>query len=71
MVTCETCHGCGWVCENHPDRPWEGISAHHRACGCGAGQPCGDCNTDLHLSGFEGGVIVCSVEPIPDSQKYN
>ncbi len=32
----------GWVCENHPDRPWQGP----RACPCGAaGAPCPDCNT--------------------------
>jgi hypothetical protein len=31
---------CGWVCETHPGRPWEG----DHACGCGAGAPCPWCN---------------------------
>src|SRR5258708_2119157 len=32
---------CGWVCENHPDQPWEG----ENACPCGgAGMPCRICN---------------------------
>jgi hypothetical protein len=29
---CERCDGCRWVCEAHPERPWEGPCA----CGCGA-----------------------------------
>lgn len=40
---CKVCKGCGWVCENHMTLPWEGISAHKTACGCGAGAPC-KCN---------------------------
>jgi hypothetical protein len=24
MPTCTLCDDCGWVCEVHPDRPWEG-----------------------------------------------
>ena len=40
-MTCPVCKGCRWVCENHPDRPWEG----EHACGCGgAGAPCPWCN---------------------------
>jgi hypothetical protein len=39
---CSHCDDTGWVCEAHPDRPWEGA----RACGCGgAGDPCPDCNS--------------------------
>jgi hypothetical protein len=38
-VECPHCEGWGWVCENHPDLPWESGSA--RDCGCGgAGMPC-------------------------------
>jgi len=37
---CARCRDCGWVCENHPDTPWQG--AH--AIECGAGMPCPDCN---------------------------
>jgi hypothetical protein len=30
---CEQCDH-GWVCENHPDKPWPSV------CDCGAGMPC-------------------------------
>jgi hypothetical protein len=36
---CALCLGLGWVCENHPDRPWDD----ERGCTCGAGMPC-KCN---------------------------
>jgi hypothetical protein len=40
-VKCSLCQDCGWVCENHPDQPWEGKDA----CTCGgAGAPCPRCN---------------------------
>jgi hypothetical protein len=35
------CEDCGWVCEKHPDRPFEG----EHACACGgAGALCSNCN---------------------------
>jgi hypothetical protein len=38
---CLVCESTGWVCENHPDMPWDGP----RACRCGgAGMPCLICN---------------------------
>jgi hypothetical protein len=41
MRICLRCGGCRWVCEYHPDRPWEGP----HACDCGgAGAPCPICN---------------------------
>jgi hypothetical protein len=41
-MKCTCCNDIGWVCENHPDRPWEG----ERACTCGrVGIPCPACNT--------------------------
>ena len=41
MMKCTLCGDIGWVCENHPERPWEG----EHACGCGgAGMPCPICN---------------------------
>jgi hypothetical protein len=44
---CPHCAGDGWVCENHPERPWEG-SRLQNACTCGgAGMPCGLCNRDF------------------------
>jgi hypothetical protein len=40
-VACARCEGTHWVCESHPDRPWDGP----KACGCGgAGDPCLACN---------------------------
>ncbi|TWB66650.1 hypothetical protein [Bradyrhizobium sacchari] len=37
MQPCTICDDTGWVCENHPDRPWDGP----RGCTCGgAGVPC-------------------------------
>jgi hypothetical protein len=40
-MKCALCEDCGWVCESHPDRPWEG----EHACTCGAaGAPCPQCN---------------------------
>jgi len=40
---CVICDQTGWVCENHADKPWDGVSARSDACGCGAGMPC-TCN---------------------------
>ena len=41
---CPTCNGTGWVCENHPDRPWRASDDFSLvACGCGNGKPC-HCN---------------------------
>ena len=42
--TCSNCDGAQWVCENHADRPWGGLSTSGNACDCGAGMPCGACN---------------------------
>jgi hypothetical protein len=41
---CKVCDNSGWVCENHPDRPWAGFSEREDACDCGAGAPCPICN---------------------------
>ena len=44
-VKCQTCEGTGFVCENHRDRPWGGLSEHRAdACLCGCGWPCPNCN---------------------------
>ncbi len=40
-MKCSVCEDCGWVCEDHPDRPFQG--EHARDCG-GAGAPCPRCN---------------------------
>jgi len=40
-IPCATCRDTFWVCEDHPDKPWDGEDA----CGCGAaGMPCPVCN---------------------------
>lgn len=44
IINCKNCKGCEWVCENHTNKPWDGMSDHKTACGCGAGQPCDFCN---------------------------
>jgi hypothetical protein len=41
---CDSWDSTGWVCENHPDRPWRGGSDRADACDCGAGMPCRTCN---------------------------
>ena len=42
---CEVCGGARWVCEDHPDKPWDGASDREDACHCGgAGMPCSVCN---------------------------
>jgi len=41
LMKCSVCEDSGWVCETHPDKPWEG----EHACRCdGAGMPCPKCN---------------------------
>jgi hypothetical protein len=40
-MKCTLCEDRAWVCEAHPNRPWDG----EHACGCGAaGMPCPLCN---------------------------
>lgn len=40
-MKCLAYEGTRWVCENHPDQPWDGP----HACACGAaGAPCPRCN---------------------------
>ncbi len=40
-MICTLCEDSGWVCEAHPQMPWEGPDA----CKCGApGMPCPWCN---------------------------
>lgn len=38
---CGACGGTGHVCEEHPDRPWEGVAGPLAGCPCLApGAPC-------------------------------
>lgn len=54
---CQACAGSGWVCENHPDRPWE--NANGTTCCGGAGGNC-SCNSD---GAFEFQAVLASTEP--------
>jgi len=41
-AACPNCLDTGHACENHPDKPWDGI--HPDGCPCGgAGMPCPTC----------------------------
>jgi hypothetical protein len=43
-MACLVCDNTGWVCEEHPDRPWRGNSQRADACHCvRVGMPC-KCN---------------------------
>jgi hypothetical protein len=42
-MACLVCDNTGWVCENHPDRPWRRNGQRADACDRGAGMPC-ECN---------------------------
>jgi hypothetical protein len=44
VMSCPVCDNTGWVCENHPDRPFKMFSKRFDACNCGAGAPCDLCN---------------------------
>jgi hypothetical protein len=38
---CPFCLGTGYVCEDHPDRPWHGVVGGIDGCPCeAAGMPC-------------------------------
>jgi hypothetical protein len=39
---CRRCKDVGWVCESHPDRPWDETLPN--GCECNAGMPCPVCN---------------------------
>jgi hypothetical protein len=62
---CRNCAGEEWVCENHPDRPWDGMSNREDACGCGAGAPCPVCS-GLHFSTMMERAV-SAIEALPES----
>lgn len=52
---CPQCRGEGWVCEQHPDRPW----SDGKGC-CGApGKPCACNPAALNPPGFK---VICGRE---------
>jgi hypothetical protein len=70
MRICLRCDGTRWVCESHPDTPWEDSP---RACSCGAaGAPCPACNkaadgeVPAMPKGFEA-EVVRDFDPILDA----
>lgn len=44
---CPRCRGIGWVCENHPDKPWD--TSLEGGCECAAGAPCPRCSDILPI----------------------
>lgn len=56
---CKICKGALWVCESHPDAPWD--TNLEGGCQCNAGMPC-ECNREVdNPPGFE--VIISVDEP--------
>ncbi len=45
-MACANCDDYKWVCENHPDKVWGGLSSEPNVCECGAGMPCPMCGGD-------------------------
>lgn len=41
-IPCPTCQDAKWVCEAHPDKPWN-----ETGCTCNAGMPCPTCGGDF------------------------
>lgn len=53
-LICPNCLNTGHVCENHSDRPWDGVDLDDdpRACHCGgAGMPCPTCCDEIPQDG--------------------
>jgi hypothetical protein len=51
-MACKICDGTGWVCENHPRRPWSVFSRRADACACGISGIACFCNEEA-LTGAE------------------
>ena len=45
-MPCPRCADVGWVCDNHPDKPWDKTAPN--GCECGVGSPCPECNSFDH-----------------------
>jgi len=52
---CGRCQDVGWVCEEHPDRPWS--TKVDGGCQCAAGGPCPDCNPAADAEHTPGRVV--------------
>ena len=53
-ILCRNCRGTLWVCENHPDKPFD---PGPEGCECGAGQPC-ECNPSGVIPTGDGDLIL-------------
>jgi hypothetical protein len=65
---CPQCEDTGWVCEDHPDTPWDG----DHACSCGAaGMPCPRCNpSDLdHPPRRLPALVSCSIRRAGNTER--
>ena len=50
MADCTNCLDAGWVCESHPDKPWDKDLP--SGCVCNAGMPCPMCNPPVEDDSF-------------------
>lgn len=50
MDVCEHCQDTGYVCENHPEHAWAGVTGAEECCG-GAGMPCTLCCDPIPMDG--------------------
>lgn len=53
-LICDLCDAEGWVCENHPNKPWRNG---YDGCDCGAGMPCPKCNDGRDLRLHDGSYL--------------
>ena len=63
---CGTCVGTGHVCENHPDRPWAGMTGEPECCG-GAGMPCPRCC--VAIPEYQGASIDAAFTPVANDHR--
>lgn len=63
MIGCARCAGAtepGWVCADHPERPWE-----HGGCEA-EGAPCPDCNPGGRVEWVE---VYATADPAKDLEQ--
>jgi len=68
MAACRFCDNKGWVCSEHPDRPFALFSQRADACDCGNGVPC-FCNTDPINDPRHGRIFVPVDQALPGKKK--
>lgn len=66
-IECDVCQDELWVCENHPEKPWNARLPN--GCACGAGMPCLVCNDGLQRGhGFDAVLSVATDTSIDTSK---